>query len=168
MYIFSSEFWAYFGGLNLFQKMQVIAQEPVLTVLAGAVVVGLFIGWRMMPKKRDITHGSAEWGTIKDAEKAGYVVKNIDDTQQTLVGKLGGKVLGLMYHTLIVAKARGGKGVGYVIPNLLKYRGSVICNDIKGENYAITADARENMGQNVYKFDPYNYVKKGIHIGSTR
>lgn len=161
MYIFNSEFWAYFAGLNLFQKIQMIATEPELTVLAGVFIVGLFIGWRMMPKKRDITHGSAEWGTIKDAEKAGYVVKNIDDTQQTLVGKLGGKVLGLMYHTLIVAKARGGKGVGYVIPNLLKYRGSVICNDIKGENYTITSGAREKMGQNVYKFDPYGYVKGG-------
>ena len=67
MYIFNSEFWAYFLGLNLFQKIQMVATEPALTVLAGVVVVGLFIGWRMMPKKKDITHGSAEWGTIKDA-----------------------------------------------------------------------------------------------------
>ena len=161
MYIFNTEFWADFAGLNLFQKIQLIAQEPVLATMAGAVLIGLFIAWRMIPKKQDITHGSASWGTIKDAEKAGYVVENIDDTQQTLVGKLGGKILGVMYHSLIVAKTRGGKGVGFVVPNLLKYRGSVVCNDIKGENFCITAGAREKMGQNVYKFDPYGYVKDG-------
>ena len=40
-----------------------------------------------------------------------------------------------------------GKGVGVVIPNLLDYRGSVVCTDIKGENYAITCRHRRKFGR---------------------
>ena len=39
-----------------------------------------------------------------------------------------------------------GKGVGIVIPNLLDYRGSIICTDPKGENYAVTARRRSEFG----------------------
>lgn len=42
-----------------------------------------------------------------------------------------------------------------VIPNLLEYAGSVICIDPKGENAAITARRRREMGQDVHLLDPW-------------
>lgn len=59
-------------------------------------------------------------------------------------------------HLLTIAPTRSGKGVGAVIPNLLFYRGSMVVNDIKGENYAVTADWRRQMGQRVLKFAPFD------------
>lgn len=46
----------------------------------------------------------------------------------------------------VFAPMGAGKGVGIVIPNLLEYRGSVVCTDIKGENRAITHRRRREFG----------------------
>jgi type IV secretion system protein VirD4 len=44
--------------------------------------------------------------------------------------------------------------VGFVVPNLLFWEDSVICHDIKGENYEITSGWRAKMGQQVYFWNP--------------
>lgn len=59
-------------------------------------------------------------------------------------------------HLLTIAPTRAGKGVSAVIPNLLMYGGSMVVNDIKGENYAVTADWRRQMGHRVLKFAPFD------------
>lgn len=43
-----------------------------------------------------------------------------------------------------------------VIPNLLDHPGSVLVTDPKGENYAVTARLRREMGQRVHAFDPFD------------
>jgi type IV secretion system protein VirD4 len=57
-------------------------------------------------------------------------------------------------HILYFAPTRSGKGVGFVIPNLLTYTSSMIVNDLKGENYELTAGYRAKMGQKIYYFNP--------------
>jgi type IV secretion system protein VirD4 len=47
---------------------------------------------------------------------------------------------------LLFAPTRTGKGVGIVVPNLLAYKGSIICSDPKGENSAITRRHRTSLG----------------------
>ncbi len=59
-------------------------------------------------------------------------------------------------HSLVIAPSGSGKGVGYVIPTLLSYRGAVFVTDIKGENYRVTARARRLLGQKVVAFDPFS------------
>ena len=59
-------------------------------------------------------------------------------------------------HLLTIAPTRTGKGVSAVVPNLLFYSGSMVVNDIKGENYAVTAEWRRQMGQRVLKFAPFD------------
>ena len=44
-------------------------------------------------------------------------------------------------------RSGAGKGVGIVIPNPPTYPGSIVCTDIKGENYAITRRHRKKFGQ---------------------
>ena len=51
-----------------------------------------------------------------------------------------------------------GRGIGFVIPNLLEQRHSIICLDIKGENAALTARHRERLGP-VHVFDPWRIVE---------
>ena len=58
-------------------------------------------------------------------------------------------------HVLAFASTRSGKGVGLVIPTLLSWPHSVVCYDIKGENWALTSGWRkQHAGNKVLKFDP--------------
>ena len=56
-------------------------------------------------------------------------------------------------HCIVVAPSRSGKGVGFVIPNLLTWPGSAFVIDPKGENAHFTARRRAAFG-NVYVLDP--------------
>lgn len=58
-------------------------------------------------------------------------------------------------HLCVIAPTRSGKGVGLIVPTLLGgWNSSVIVNDIKSENWGITAGFRKKMGQKVIKFEP--------------
>lgn len=59
-------------------------------------------------------------------------------------------------HVMTIAPTRSGKGTCAVIPNILLYRGSIVVNDIKGENYAVTKIMRESSEHDVYKFAPFD------------
>ncbi|MDO5968870.1 type IV secretory system conjugative DNA transfer family protein [Flavivirga aquimarina] len=61
-------------------------------------------------------------------------------------------------HLITIAPTGTGKGRSAVIPNLLNYTGPVITIDPKGENYMVTSKRRKEMGQKVYKLDPFNIV----------
>ncbi|MCA9073269.1 MAG: type IV secretory system conjugative DNA transfer family protein, partial [Planctomycetaceae bacterium] len=63
-------------------------------------------------------------------------------------------------HLITFAPARSGKGTGVVIPNLLTYPGSTVVIDLKGTNYAVTARARRQLGQQVGLIDPFNLLEK--------
>lgn len=58
-------------------------------------------------------------------------------------------------HLVTVAPTGAGKGVSCIIPALLTYPGPVIVIDPKGENYAVTARRRREMGQAVHVLDPF-------------
>jgi len=58
-------------------------------------------------------------------------------------------------HQITVAPTRTGKGTSHIVPNLLHWPNSVLVLDIKGENYAITARRRIEMGQRVVVFAPF-------------
>lgn len=57
-------------------------------------------------------------------------------------------------HALIVGPTRSGKGVGFVMPNGLTWRGSLVCLDIKQENFKSFGPARIADGDEVYLFAP--------------
>lgn len=75
-------------------------------------------------------------------------------------------------HTLVVAPTRTGKGTRIIIPTLLRYGGSVLTIDPKGENAAITARARQKLGQKVYLINPWGelsqeFAKRGFGASAT-
>ena len=58
-------------------------------------------------------------------------------------------------HMAVIAPTRSGKGVGLIIPTLLgSWNASCIVNDIKRENWEVTAGYRKRMGQMCIKFEP--------------
>jgi type IV secretion system protein VirD4 len=70
----------------------------------------------------------------------------------------GGEAIGVAddRHLTTVAGSRAGKGRSVIIPQLLTANSSVIVNDVKGENAAVTARFRsEVLGQKVCIIDPF-------------
>jgi type IV secretion system protein VirD4 len=61
-------------------------------------------------------------------------------------------------HLMTIAPTGTGKGRSVIIPTLLSYSGPVIVVDPKGENYQVTARRRWEMGQKVFKLDPFGVV----------
>ena len=59
-------------------------------------------------------------------------------------------------HAVLVAGSRTGKGRACIQPNLLRYAGSVLAIDPKGELALATAKARMALGQKVCVIDPFN------------
>lgn len=102
-------------------------------------------------KKEESLHGDARWADESDIKGAGLRSKS-----GMLLGqdKRGYLVAGGYQHALLFAPTGSGKGVGFVIPNLLFWDESVFCHDIKLENYELTSGWRQKMGQDVYVWSP--------------
>lgn len=162
MEYFNLDHWKWLFSQDFFDIASYIMGDKVLKVMAATILLGLgWCIWYVFVRERPVTtHGSAAWGDAGDAEKAKLVTT---PGERVLLGKIGDKWLGAEHHSVVCAKTRGGKGVGVIIPTLLSYKGSIICNDIKGENYAITSARREAMGQNVYCVDPYHEIAGETH-----
>jgi type IV secretion system protein VirD4 len=63
-------------------------------------------------------------------------------------------------HLVTIAPTGAGKGRGVIIPNLLRFEGSVIVIDPKGETWHVTARRRKEMGQEVRLLDPFGAVSR--------
>ncbi len=103
-------------------------------------------------KKPESIHGNARWATPRDVKKMGLRAKH-----GMLLGKYKGSFLVAdgYQHCLLFAPTGSGKGVGFVIPNLLFWRDSVIIHDIKLENYELTSGWRQkHLKQKVYLWNP--------------
>ncbi len=66
-------------------------------------------------------------------------------------------------HALIVAPTGRGKTTGFVIPNLLTFKGSAVVLDVKGENFENTARHRASTGDKVYRFAPTDWHDRRSH-----
>ena len=107
--------------------------------------------WRPFKKPESI-HGDAKWASMKDIKKMGLRSKT-----GILLGKYNNKFLVAdgFQHILLFAPTGSGKGVGFVIPNLLFWQESVIVHDIKLENYELTSGWRQkNLKQKVVLWNP--------------
>ncbi|MBA8667070.1 type IV secretory system conjugative DNA transfer family protein [Holosporaceae bacterium 'Namur'] len=102
-------------------------------------------------KPEEALHGDAKWASEDDISKAGLRAK-----KGMLLGKdnKGYLVAPGYQHCLLFAPTGSGKGVGFVIPNLLYWEDSVFCHDIKLENFELTSGWRQKMGQKVYCWNP--------------
>jgi type IV secretion system protein VirD4 len=97
-------------------------------------------------------HGAAKWASNSDIKKAGLRSK-----KGMLLGRAGSDFLIAdgYQHALLFAPTGSGKGVGFVIPNLLFWTDSVFVHDIKLENYELTSGYRRDaLKQKVFLWNP--------------
>lgn len=76
----------------------------------------------------------------------GYDPKDGQEYGQAVSAPLG--------HLLTIAATRSGKGQSQIVPNLLRYGGSMLVIDPKGENYAMSHVKRRDFGR-VIRIDPF-------------
>ena len=66
-------------------------------------------------------------------------------------------------HALVVAPTGRGKTTGFVIPNLLTFKGSAVVLDVKGESFEATARHRAGQGDGVFRFAPADWADRRTH-----
>lgn len=103
--------------------------------------------------KSESLFGNAHWAEAWEIKKA-----NLFNKQGMLLGeyKKGKYFIAKDYqHVLLFAPTGSGKGVGFVIPNLLFWKESVLVHDIKLENYDLTSGYRSKvLKQKCYAWIP--------------
>lgn len=113
-------------------------------------------------------NGRQRWAQLPDLSKSGMLSQ-----KGFIIGKMGygsfiytGDYSG---HILTIASTGSGKGVGVVIPNLLRHKGSAIVLDPKGENYIVTAQQRNRLGNKVFYYDPWDVMNyyPGVNHANT-
>ena len=140
--------WLVFG-----QPITDQIQSRLFVAFGAPAVALIFVGGQLYDSiyNNNELFGKARWGSIRDIRKAKLLEK-----EGLIVGKRNGQYLmsNQPTHSILVAPTRSGKGVGIVVPNLLAWKGSVICFDVKHENYRKTAGFREANGQKVFMWSP--------------
>lgn len=111
------------------------------------------------------THGAAKLATEPQMVREKYakiITKKTPQDAEIIWGKFGHpKKKNATFvktsefpHGFLAAPTGAGKGVGFVIPNMLHFNGSIVCLDVKGENFEKTARYRKSIGDRIIKFSP--------------
>ncbi|MGC0372421.1 MAG: hypothetical protein DGJ47_001134, partial [Rickettsiaceae bacterium] len=102
---------------------------------------------------KEAVFGSAAWANQDDIDRA-----NLRSDHGMMLGQDAGGyfVAEGFQHALLFAPTGSGKGVGFVIPNLLFWDHSVVVHDIKLENHELTSGWRAKKGQKVFVWEPSN------------
>ncbi|NLL37393.1 MAG: type IV secretory system conjugative DNA transfer family protein, partial [Fretibacterium sp.] len=160
-------FWLYDALVQGDTSEHIMAALLIAGVGAVFAVFLFLLGFSKGRSRASLStvHGSARWADKKDLIEAGLLPR--PGTVPTEVSVYTGgwydsknnRLLYLIHggpeHILAFAPTRSGKGVGLVIPSLLRWADSVLVYDIKGENYQLTSGWRkEELGSIVIKLDP--------------
>ncbi len=128
--------------------------------LMAAVIFGFIlplIGILSANQKTRSLFGDASFATYEEIMSAGLLNDDPKASPGIIMGKIRNKFIILRgtLFSLLAAPTRSGKGVSTVIPNLLSWPHSVVCMDIKKENWRLTSKYREKYGQECHLIDPF-------------
>ena len=131
---------------------QEIRRRVLASSAAGGAIVLATALVLVLPRRRSL-HGDARFATRRELADAGLF-----GDRGIILGRVGRRCLMLagQQGVALAAPPRAGKGTGVVIPNLLNWPDSVICVDIKRENWTLTAGFRAANGQQCFLFDPFS------------
>lgn len=150
------QFWSYLGwygfGHPVVGTWLKIAAATA-TAVPGLILLGRMARGGLPGAGHRPLHGATRWARWWELRRAGFYAR----FGGLYVGKdIYGRYLrfGGPEHVACYAPTRSGKGVGLVIPNCLLYEASLVCLDVKKENWAASAGIRAEAGQRVFLFDP--------------
>ena len=174
--------WSRWHGAERLEPLwELCTREVALPLLGiGGLAAGAILITRyLLSGTNSDLHGSARWATTRDVRAAGLIAprRYVPGPIRRLAVRVRlmrplprrvGIYLGIWRHAggrsylrdcgpghvLAVAPTRSGKGVGVVVPTLLTWPYSALVHDLKGENWQLTAGARQGLGHLCLKFDP--------------
>ena len=131
----------YYGSRADVRRRAWLASGAGLALIAFAALPAY------LPKRRAL-HGDARFATPREIARAGLFAE-----EGIVLGRLGGwgpfggryLILGGQLSASLTAQPRAGKGVSVVIPTLLSWSESVVCTDIKKENWSVSAGFRKSL-----------------------
>jgi type IV secretion system protein VirD4 len=128
-----------------------IRRRLLCSFALGVACVGIGAGAGLLPRRRPL-HGDARFASRSEIASAGLLGR-----EGIILGRRGRRYLMLagQQGVALAAPPRAGKGTGVVVPNALNWPGSLVCVDIKRENWTVTAGYRASCGQACYLFDPF-------------
>jgi type IV secretion system protein VirD4 len=137
-------YWVHYGAVAD------VRRPLAWSAAAGFGLVGAAAALLLLPRRRAL-HGDARFATRGEIRRAGLLAP-----AGLILGRVGARLLTLggQQGVLLAAPPRSDKGVAQVIPNLLAWPDSVVCTDIKRENWTLTAGWRAACGQACFLFDP--------------
>ena len=128
-----------------------VRRRVMVSSAASLAVVLVSLGAALLPRRRSL-HGDARF-----ARRAEIAAAGLFGSEGIILGRRGRRLLMLagQQGVALAAPPRAGKGVGVAVPNALHWPGSLVCLDMKRENWTITAGFRQRCGQACYLFDPF-------------
>jgi type IV secretion system protein VirD4 len=147
----------YFKAIDLPQ----VAPYVMKIKLAGGVGFGVpLLIWLILliplfKTKQQSLHGDASLAHMGDIKQADLLRQT---PQGIVIGKFGSHYLWLngAQHVIMIAPTRSGKTTSVAIPVLCTYQESMVVLDLKGELRKLTSGRRQEMGQRVYAWAPYD------------
>ena len=129
-----------------------VRHRLLLSTAAGGAMVLVSALALVLPRRRAL-YGEARFASRRELAAAGLF-----GNRGIVLGRVGKRCLMLagQQGVALAAPPRAGKGTGVVIPNLLNWPDSLICVDIKRENWTLTAGFRAANGQECHLFDPFS------------
>jgi type IV secretion system protein VirD4 len=126
----------------------------VVIVIRGAFKQRSLHGDARFASAGEIFRGQWQWRGMRLVFSPPRLNTNGDGI---LVGRYRGNYLffGGAQFVILMAPTRSGKGVSAVVPNLLVFKDSVVCLDIKQENFNLTSKYRQTHGQRVFLWNPF-------------
>lgn len=134
-----------------------------LKIVAGAAALFGLAGFLLSFRHELTQYGQARFQRQDELKKAGLLKPLGEGLVFAKLGRPASRrpFISASYdrfpHCLVVAPTRAGKGVGYVIPNMLLFPGSSVVLDVKGEIFAATSRHRKGQGDLVYRFAPFDF-----------
>lgn len=171
-YIFATGFAQFRFGLpetdfqyvvNNYSRIKIADPRAYLIInilLAVFTLIGLAVGGKLITETLT-RFGQTRWQSRKEMKKKQFFS---NPGLGFMLGKMGSPksnkdfiVSAKFPHCLLVAPTGRGKGVGFVIPNLLSYKGSAVVLDVKGENFEMTSRHRQSQGDTIFRFGPTDW-----------
>lgn len=151
-------------------KKDGVSFRTLMPIIGSVVLVLILISMMFTRRNKDggrpplsDNHGSATWGPMDDRARpfapltGVFLGKYAFASHGTPQVKTPPVFTTPEAHTLIMAPTRTGKGTSVIVPTLLRYMGSMLVIDPKGENAAVAGRQRTSLGP-VHVLNPWGLL----------